>query len=330
MVASDAQPRVTDAEPEQPVWALAVFASRETLDTAVSCLEAAFEAARARYIFVDVLINGNKPLADAMSGDVLEEIRLGAARSATLRLWFSPRADKANAWNGYVHQIWPEGADCTFFIDGYAWVAKSAFKAMAEMLAGNEKALAVSGVPSEGRSAATLAKRMRTEGGIHGNLYAIGKDTMRDLRRRDIRLPVGLYRTDATLGAVLAFGLDPARGIWDISRIAVCGEATWSLPPPVTDGFFQQAKTHLKRRVRQARGAFENKAIEHHLRHLQRLPEAWPEEVKVLIFSWMAQQPVRAGLLMLRQPVGLFAIMSMRNTSAAPANFSLIREKQYI
>lgn len=327
MVASDARLDVVDAGPP-PDWAVAVFASRESLDTLVSCLEAAFEAARARHACVDVLINGNKQLADAMSGEVFEAIRVVSVRSAALRLWFCPRADKANAWNDYVHQIWPEGADCTFFIDGYVAVAGSAFNVMAEALASDTKALAASGVPSEGRSASALAKRMRTEGGIHGNLYAISSNTMRDLRRRDIRLPAGLYRTDPTLGAALAFGLDPARVAWDISRIAVCGEATWSLPPSVSGGFFQQAATHFKRRVRQARGTFENKAIEYHLRHLRRLPEAWPEEAKALIFGWIAHQPVRASLLMLRRPLGLFAIMSIRNASSAPATFTLIREKR--
>ncbi len=147
---------------------------------------------------------------------------------------------------------------------------------------------------------------MLREGGIHGNLHVIAADALRRLRAAGIRLPLGLYRVDGTLGAMLAFDLDPARNAWEPRRVFVHADATWDLPdPPRLSPAFLLSQ--WKRRLRQAQGDLENAAVRDHMAVRKLSPSSLPTTVDALVLDWCARHPAAARALMLRNPLRAWA-----------------------
>ena len=89
-------------------WSAAVFSSRESTDVLLATVRALRKCGGAS-LRVDVLINGQRGLAD----DFLVAARREPLGLADVRVWFTPYADKAHAWNEYVHRIW----------DGRSWAS---------------------------------------------------------------------------------------------------------------------------------------------------------------------------------------------------------------
>ena len=181
--------------------AVSIYAARETLavlEQTVMC--AMRSAADMNNAVVDVLVNGNPSLARELADSA--PLLAMVPRSVRLRIWSFSIGDKAFTWSEYVHRIAPQAA-ISVFVDGYARVDEGAFASLEKTLAASPSALAVTGVPRYGRSARRLADEMRCEGGLHGNLYALGWRAMSQLQSLNFRLPMGLYRTDSALGAAL-------------------------------------------------------------------------------------------------------------------------------
>ncbi len=122
---------------------------------------------------------------------------------------------------------------------------------------------------------------MLADGGLHGNCYALRGSTVSLLRARGFRLPLGLYRNDSLIGAVMAFGADPAREAWTPRRIAVVADATWD--NDVAPLGVARLRTYVKRRLRQAQGTLENEAVREHLAVRKRSPESLPRTVSELV-----------------------------------------------
>src|SRR5205814_8352681 len=122
-----------------------------------------------------------------------------------------------------------EPGNVAFFNDGCVRVMPDALRLLAAKLADDEKALSVSAVHTYGRSAAYHREQMIRGGGIHGNLFGIRGEVLSLLRARHFKLPLGIYRADGLLGAIMAFNLDPRNNNWDARRLAVQGAATWRL-----------------------------------------------------------------------------------------------------
>src|SRR6185312_11556792 len=141
----------------QPPWSIAIFSSRETSDVLCGALQAVEAAVSQRVATLDVMVNGNSALAEAVSQRLLQGAH--AAPRLRTRVWFLDASDKSHAWNRYVHDIWP-GGDPTFFIDGYARIRPDALELIAEGLSGAPGALAGSGVPTVGRSAKAIREQM--------------------------------------------------------------------------------------------------------------------------------------------------------------------------
>jgi hypothetical protein len=206
--------------------------------------------------------------------------------------------------------LWPS-APTSFFIDGYAVVEPSSFSLMQELLSVSSEALAASAVPSVGASASRLKGEMLSRGGLHGNLYALRGQAMEDIRERRFRLPLGLYRTDAVLGAAICFGLDPAKHGWNRRRIAVHPEATWRFQPL---HWWKPADlmSHARRSVRQEQGVLENLAVRRHFDE-RRLPcESLPRSALELIDDWMATDSAKAATVMRRRPLARIALNQLR------------------
>ena len=287
-------------------WAVAIIAARETLDTLARTIRAAEEASAGKDAIIDVLVNGNPDLAREAGAWV----RASARGSASVRVWFIARGDKAHAWNEYVHRIWPAGRTA-FFLDGYAQPKPDGLTRLEASLAQDANVLGATGVPSSGRSAPSLRERMVRDGGFHGNMHAISADAMMQLCVAGVRLPLGLYRTDSLIGAILLFRLDPSSHQWDRRRIVVNPEATWNISE-TTGLSLKNAVGQFKRRLRQAQGDLENRAVRDHL-SVRRAPvNAMPKTARELVLAWIDANPGEAKHLYMRNPFRLYAANKQR------------------
>ncbi|HZF79782.1 MAG TPA: hypothetical protein VEZ89_08325 [Rubrivivax sp.] len=290
---------------------MSIYAARETpavlLQTVMCALRGAAELNNA---VVDVLVNGNPSLADELAASAALLAMVPA--SVRLRIWSFSVGDKAFTWSEYVHRIAPQ-ATTSVFVDGYARVGPGAFASLEKTLAASPSALAVTGVPRYGRSARRLAEEMRAEGGLHGNLYALGSRAMAQLQSLNFRLPLGLYRTDSALGAALTLGLGLLEREWrPLERIALDENAAWEVD---TLRWYRPAdlRTWMRRRRRQSQGALENAALNQWYVK-DRLPlESLPGTSAELIARWAAAAPEESAGLLKRYG----------STARAPASNSL-------
>ncbi len=302
-----------------PTWTVAIFSARESVPVLLRCINAALTACSGNDAVIEVLVNGNRDLADATKA-ALAELKVPA--SVTVRLWFITFGDKAHAWNQYLHDIWQQ-SEVTFFVDGYAEVDARALRLIHDGLSATPDALGASGVPTCGRTAAALRASMLQGGGIHGNLYALRGSTMASLRQGGFRLPLGIYRTDPLIGAVLMYRLDPANNKWDVKRVLVQDGATWHVAPTVW-WHREHLVANIKRKIRQAQGTLENLAARDHLTIKKLAPGAMPRTVNEFVANWLNADTTRASKLFLRQPLAWYAAQQLEkprdwtNTDKAP------------
>jgi hypothetical protein len=288
-------------------WSVAIFAARESTETLCQCIRAALAASRGRNASIDVLINGNRELAIAAGA---QDWVGAAAGDGQVRIWSIAVGDKAHAWNEYLHRIWPPGTTA-FFIDGYAQVKPDALQALGERLAEDDATLGATGVPTCGRSAPRLREQMLKTGGLHGNLHAIRAEAMAAMRASGFRLPLGLYRTDSLIGAVLMFGLDPSNNKWDPRRVAVAADASWHVDG-LSDITWNNIRTQASRMLRQAQGDLENRAAREHLAVKRRAPSAMPRTARQLVNDWMEEHPKQARSLFFKRPLCLHAARKLK------------------
>lgn len=286
-------------------WSVAIFSSRETVDVLSKAIAAVLNAARGDVeLSVDILVNGNRRLADEAGR--LIDLSPSNVSKLSIRVWFISLADKAHAWNQYLCDVWP-GSDISFFIDGYVQIEPDALMRISDGLAAAPHALAASGIPTIGWSAKTLQKNS----GMHGNLYAIKGDVVTQLRTICFRLPLGLYRTDPVVGAVICFGLNPAKYNWDASRVLIQQDATWWFQP-LRWWSVRDLRVHLKRMMRQAQGVLETVAIREHLAVRRKAPQHLPKTAAELIFGWIEAFPRRAAATFIRKPLSSLAALRLK------------------
>jgi hypothetical protein len=276
--------------------AIVVFAARESLPVlqrSISAADAAASASGARHR-IDVIVNGNPALARALSDDA------GARTRCPLRVWSIALGDKANAWSEYIHAIWA-GEDLAFFMDGYVRPNPDAARLLGDAVLADPVALGGSGVPSVGRTAQALRQDMLRHSGFHGNFCCIKGEVIAQLRAQPFRLPLGLYRGDSLLGAMLRFGLRPESEAWNPQRIHVHGDASWQ-----TDAKRWWSLADLlgqfRRLRRQARGRLENEAVKHHFLSLRHAPSTLPATADDLVRQWLAARPQDVRALRRRNP----------------------------
>lgn len=291
--------------------AVAVFASRESTDRLVSTLSAA-RAVVSQNDVIDVLVNGNPALAASLARLLVSD--LAGKDGARIRVWSIKTGDKANAWNQYLHEIW-SGEEMVFFIDGYVSLHGDSIDLLQDAVLGDPRALAGSGVPSNGPSARRVARHMLASGGFHGNFCCMRGDAIAEIRRRGFRMPVGLYRVDSLMGAVLSYGFDPRDKVWDRHRIYVHPLATWSTPAKHW-WRYQEWLAYAKRSLRQARGVLENAAVRNHLAVRRLSPEALPATAVELVNEWMQRCPGEASSVIRRNPTVRLVLSTYRQPAA--------------
>ncbi|MFT7724533.1 MAG: hypothetical protein QM788_17165 [Roseateles sp.] len=284
--------------------ALAILSSRESpqrLGGNVRAALASLQQAGGMAVLY-VVVNGNPALAEAMVRELRTVVPPGGVR---LMLYEVLMADKAAAWNQALHDIMAP-AELTVFVDGYAQLRGPAIGTLHACAAATPQALAVSGVPYSGWSARRLAADMRVNGGIHGNLYALKAATVEALRAMGFRLPLGIYRTDPTLGAALSFGLGlSAPREWrPAERMALADAALWTIPRFRWWTWKAWAGYRL-RRDRQAQGWLENAAVRHSYQFKQRDFADLPATARELVGRWIDEDPQALSVLDSRKDMAL-------------------------
>ncbi|HEY8908423.1 MAG TPA: hypothetical protein VIM63_20595, partial [Rhodoferax sp.] len=154
--------------------------------------------------------------------------------------------------------------------------------------------------------------------GYHGNFCCIKGETIHQMRDTQIRLPLGLYRTDSLMGAILCYALDPGNHIWEDYRIHVHPTASWQIDPAKW-WRVRDLRAYLKRYFRQVRGRIENAAFAEHLANRRRSPAKLPATAQEMVSEWVQRCPsdyrhlARSHWLMNR------VTRSIRETASVPA-----------
>ena len=168
-------------------WSVAVFA-HNVAGSVAACLDSVLRQHSSAEMRVAVLVNGCTDKTGQRVSDY-------ARRHPGVTLVEIDRADKANAWNHYVHQV-REEADVHFFVDGDTTVGDGAFAALDHILAVSPVANAAGAMPVCGRNRSQWVHNMARYGRLAGGLYALCGGFLSELRHRSVRLPVGLIGDD--------------------------------------------------------------------------------------------------------------------------------------
>jgi glycosyltransferase involved in cell wall biosynthesis len=136
-----------------------------------------------------------------------------------------PVADKANAWNEFIHRIAPE-SEIFFLVDGDMQIVPGSFAAVARCFAAHPAAMAVAGVPSSGRTVVAFREMIVRDRVLAGNFYALRGSTVRKFRELGVRLPVGMVGEDGLVATLVTWNLDP-KSEPDPRRIEPCLDAQW-------------------------------------------------------------------------------------------------------
>ena len=295
--------------PFLPEWAVVMFAYRESSEVLAQSIRALLLAIR-RNTVIDIIVNGNEQLASEAARFVNGLKLNDHSISVSLRVWKVAQGDKAHAWNQYLYGIW-EGAETVFFVDGYVRVHPTSLTRISDALARDNYALAATGVPSQGISAANMRRQLVAENGLHGNLHAIRGTILTILRQQKFILPAGIYRTDSLIGAAIKFNLDPTQYSWDPQRIHVVEDASWDHTPlsavKLTDWI-----THFRRLTRQGQGVFENLAVRRHLSFYSRSLETLPETSRELVRQWMQNHPRELLEALVKHPLAALSLKRIK------------------
>jgi glycosyltransferase involved in cell wall biosynthesis len=197
-------------------WPLAVFAHNEGERITV-CLNSLEAAAAGHPLDVFVLVNG-------CTDDTEQRVLEIASRNPWVHLVPIALADKADAWNTYVHGHLPPDAEFSFFMDGDVTAESGAFPALLDALARAPEAHVAAAVPRNGRNREDFEKQIVEEHGVAGNLYCIRGAFLNRLRTLAVRMPIGLIGDDGWVAAFAKWDLNP-QGTWDNARVEPCPEA---------------------------------------------------------------------------------------------------------
>ena len=176
----------------KPRWVIAVFAHNEA-KTIQAALKSIVAATADHDVSVYVLANG---CTDA----TIDKVRSCAASLPNLWLVEIPVADKANAWNIFIHDLFTEEEASDFktwfFMDGDVTLTSNSMPILASTLDDAQDAEAAGGMPGSGRDMDAWRQRMVVNGMLAGNYYALRGSFVQQVRKVQIRMPVGLIGED--------------------------------------------------------------------------------------------------------------------------------------
>jgi hypothetical protein len=290
----------TDARPS---WSLALFAHNES-GRIRPALESIILAAGDHDVEVWVLANG-------CTDSTTEQVRACATVLPNLWLAEIEVADKANAWNVYVHDLitpdWAGAIETYFFMDGDVTLERDALGLLAAALKLALSAKAAGGMPATGRDRASWRARMVRNGTLAGNLYALRASFVDAVRQKQVRVPMGMVFEDSLVSWLVATQLGRTRTAGSDPQCIFCANAEFSfgslsLRRPA------DYRLYLRRKWRYARGGLQLEMLVNVLR-VQGLA-AMPAHVHDLYVTAPLPSPMRwAGL---DTPLRLLAVLWIR------------------
>ena len=186
-----------------PAWSIAVFAPNEAKGIRMAQQSIAATVG-GKEIQVYVLANG-------CTDSTAEQVRASAALLPNLWLVEINIADKANAWNLFVHDIFPmerlKEFETCFFMDGDVTLTPDTLPLLASALDQVPSAEAAGAMPATGRDRDAWRRRMVENGMLAGNCYALRGSFVKALREREVRMPVGLIGEDFFVSWLVASDL---------------------------------------------------------------------------------------------------------------------------
>ncbi|MDP1680588.1 MAG: glycosyltransferase family A protein [Burkholderiales bacterium] len=285
----------------EKAWPVAVFAHNEERGI-IACLDSVLQAATHPiecYVLANACTDGTEALVAKYREDhpnvQLVSIRLG---------------DKANAWNVFVHDAAPAGAEYYFFVDGDVRASAAAIDALAAALVDAPQANGASALPYSGRNVKQFRGDMLREKGLAGNLYALRGSFMERLRAQHICMPVGVIGEDALVGAMLKWDLSGDTR-WDNNRIAMAEKAGFEFDPMQMTRL-SNWKKYFRRRVRYSLREFQNRILGPSIKEkgFTGLPacatdlyKAHPAELVLrwrgvdTFFDWLALREIREAMM---------------------------------
>lgn len=203
-------------------WSVAIFA-HNVARTIIDCLDSVVQQSPEPAARIYVLVNGSRDATEQLVNDY-------SASNPNVTPIRLSLADKANAWNHYVHDIRAEG-DVHFFVDGDVTVAPNAFRALSEALLDAPGANAAGALPLTGRDREGWTQRMLALGRLAGGLYALRGRFVSELRDASVRMPTGLIGEDLFLSCLVK-GLLSRKGLMLPSRrLVFAKEAGFAFDP---------------------------------------------------------------------------------------------------
>jgi hypothetical protein len=216
--------RIASRAGRRPAWSLAVFAHNES-GRIGAALQSIVQAAAGMDVEVWVLANG---CTDATS----DEVRACATVLSDLWLAEIDVADKANAWNLYLHElISPDRVgeiETYFFMDGDVTLERDALALLSSSLDDVPTAKAAGGMPKSGRDRDSWRARMVRNGTLAGNLYALRASFVRTVREKKVRVPVGLVFEDSLVSWLVATQFGQTRKVGQDPQCIFCANAEFS------------------------------------------------------------------------------------------------------
>lgn len=221
----------TGGDGQSASWSVAIFAHNEAAHIAAA-IERVLAESPAHALTVVVLANGCSDRTVAIA----EEL---AGHHANLQVVDIALADKANAWNHYVHQVCAQAphaqAGMHVFVDGDVTIQAGSLAALAAAFAHYPKVNATGALPCNGRDRAGWTRRMLANGTLAGGLYALNGRFVERLRQRAIGIPRGLIGEDWAVSLYAQSDLQPLlRTLPDAAHVAfaqTAGFAFRSLSP---------------------------------------------------------------------------------------------------
>jgi glycosyltransferase involved in cell wall biosynthesis len=288
----------------RPSWSLAVFAHNESRRIRAA-LESIVRAAGDEDVEVWVLANG-------CTDSTTEAVRACADVLPNLWLVEIDVADKANAWNVYVHDvITAERAreiETYFFMDGDVTLERDALRLLAAALISMPAAQAAGGMPATGRDRASWRARMVRNGTLAGNLYALRASFVDRVRQAGIRMPGGLVFEDSLVSWLVAtdFGQRARRD--DNPHCIFCANAEFSFRSmsPMRPGDYP---VYLRRKMRYATGGLQLEMLTNVLR--AKGVAAMPAHVHDLYVN--GPLPSRLRWVGLDTPLRVLAVLRIRS-----------------
>jgi glycosyltransferase involved in cell wall biosynthesis len=296
--------RLSGQASSRPSWSLAVFAHNEA-GRIGAALRSIGAAAGGHEVDVVVLANG-------CTDRTVAQVRAGAPLVPHLSLAEIDMADKANAWNAYVHDVseasTPGGTDVHFFMDGDVTLEPDALPLLAAALDAVPDARAAGGVPATGRDRDAWRRRMMQNGSLAGNLYALRGSFVDELRQRGIRMPAGLIGEDLFLSWLVDRDIASGAPLPGGARSVFHVGAEFSFP---SLSFLRASdyRLYVRRKWRYLRRALQHEMLTHLL--ADRGLGAMPRDVQELYR--VAPLPSRLRWVGLETPLRTLEVLRIRS-----------------